>query len=65
MIRSCSLINGETVKYRYNEEYKKSIVTIPVSLARGLNWEPKDEIGIIIKTIDGKEGLFLWKREVK
>ena len=56
-------MNGESVKYLYYEENKRSILTIPVSMARGLNWDHKDDIGIIVKTIDGQEGLFLWKRE--
>lgn len=58
-------MNGETVKYLYYEENKRSILTIPVSMARGLNWGHKDEIGIINLTYNGQEGLFLWKRKEK
>ena len=32
-------------------------------MKKSLNWGHKNDIGIIIKTIDGKQGLFLWKRE--
>jgi hypothetical protein len=28
-----------------------------------LNWEHGKEIGMVIKTIEGHQGLFLWKRE--
>ena len=49
----------------YYEETGKSTITIPRPIidAGNLNWEHKDDINIIIKTIDGQEGLFLFKRE--
>jgi len=56
-------MNGETVKYHYYDSNKRSFITIPVVMARGLNWNHDDKIGIIIKIIDGKKGLFIWKRE--
>ena len=56
-------MNGETVKYLYYEDNKRSILTIPVSMARGLNWNHQDNIGIIVETKNGQKGLFLWKRE--
>lgn len=58
-------MNGYTVNYLYYEESKRSIITIPRAIieAGNLSWSHKDDIGIIIKTVDGKEGLFLWKRE--
>jgi len=60
-------MNGHTVNYLYYEESKRSIITIPRAIIEGgnLNWEHKDNIGIIIKTIDGQEGLFLFKRETR
>lgn len=58
-------MNGETVKYHYYESNKRSFITIPVAMARGLNWKHDDKIGIIIKIMDGKKGLFIWKREKK
>lgn len=58
-------MNGHTVNYLHYEESKRSIITIPRAIleAGNLNWNHKDEIKIIIKEIDGKKGLFLWKRE--
>jgi len=58
-------MNGHIVNYLYYEESKRSIITIPRAIieAGNLNWEHKNDIGIIIKEINGKKGLFLWKRE--
>jgi len=58
-------MNGESVKYQYYESNKRSFITIPVTLARSLNWNDKDNIGIVIKNIDDKQGLFLFKKEEK
>ena len=35
----------------------------PIIEANNLNWEHKDEIGIIVEARNGQKGLFLWKRE--
>ncbi len=56
-------MNGETVKYLYYDSSKRSILTIPVTFARGLNWEHKDEINIIFEAKNGQKGLFLFKKE--
>lgn len=56
-------MNGETTKFYKYESSTSASVTIPKSIAKGLNWKHKDEIGIIIKTIDGHTGLFLFKKE--
>jgi len=56
-------MNGDTTKYYKFEKSGSGRVTILVRLAKALNWEYNDQIGIIIKTSDGKESLFLWKRE--
>jgi len=56
-------MNGETVKYQYYESNKRSFITIPISMAKGLNWEPGDKIGIINLIKDGIEGLFIWNRK--
>ncbi|KKN07594.1 hypothetical protein LCGC14_1065400 [marine sediment metagenome] len=55
-------MNGETVKY-HKYEGSSGKISIPTSIAKSLNWDHKNEIGMIIRTIDGKQGLFLWKRE--
>jgi len=56
-------MNGETVKYNYYEGNKRSFLTIPVTMARGLSWEHGDEINITIDVVNGKKGLFLSKKE--
>ncbi len=60
-------MDGYTSKYLYYESNKNSIITIPRPIieANNLNWNHKDKIGIIVKTINGQKGLFLWKREKK
>lgn len=56
------IMNGETTKY-YVYAKTSGRINIPKNVARMLNWDALDEIGIVVKTIDGKQGLFLWKRE--
>ena len=56
-------MDGDTTKYYKFEKSGSGRVTIPVRLAKALNWEHNNKIGIIINTIDGQQGLFLWKRE--
>lgn len=57
---------GHTVNYLYYPS-GKSNVTIPRAIieAAQINWEHGDEIKILIKTIDGSKGLFLYKKEGK
>ena len=52
-------MNGKTTKYYYNEKNKQSTVTIPVSIAKSLNWENKDEINVLFEVKEGKKGIFL------
>jgi len=56
-------MDGDTTKYYKFEKSGSGRVTIPVRVAKALNWEHDNKIGIIINTIDGQQGLFLWKRE--
>ena len=56
-------MNGETVKYQYYEGNKRSFITIPVSMARGLNWKDGNKIGIINLNKDGIDGFFIWNRK--
>ena len=58
-------MNGDTTKYYKFEKSGSGRVTIPVRLAKALNWEHNDKIGILIKMFDGKECLLLWRREKK
>lgn len=57
-------MNGETTKY-YVYESTSGRINIPKNVAKMLNWEHGKEIGMVIKTIDGQTGLFLFKREEK
>jgi hypothetical protein len=60
-------MNGYPVKYLYYKSNKKSNLTIPRSIleANNLNWEHKDDINLVIKTIEGQKGIFLYKKELK
>lgn len=55
-------MNGEITKY-YKYEGTSGRVNIPPTIANTLNWGHKDEIRMIFKTIDGQEGLFLFKKK--
>ena len=60
-------VNGHPTKYLFYESNKKSIVTVPRAIidAANLNWNHQDQINIIVKTIDGQQGLFLFKKSSK
>ena len=60
-------LNGHPTKYLFYESNKKSIVTVPRAIidAANLNWNHQDQINIIVKTIDGQSGLFLFKKSSK
>lgn len=59
-------MNGYPVKYLFYESNKKSIVTIPRAIleASNLDWNHGDEIKLLVKTIDGQQGIFLFKKKV-
>jgi len=54
-------MNGEIVKYRFYKDTSQSLITIPKAIAKSLNWNDKDDIHMIIKTIENKLGVFLFK----
>ena len=58
-------MNGYPVKYLFYESNKKSMVTIPRAIleANNLNWSHGEEIKLVVKTIDGQPGIFLFKKE--
>jgi len=56
-------MNGQTSKYYYHKDSKQSRLSIPVSIARSLDWKKGDEINIKFEVINGKKGLFLYKEE--
>lgn len=58
-------MDGKATKYYYYDSNKQSIVTIPISIAKSLNWEHLNEINIIIEVVNGQKGIFLFKKEKK
>lgn len=58
-------MDGKITKYYYYDSNKQSIITIPISMAKGLNWEHQNEINIVFDVKNGNKGLFLWKKEKK
>jgi len=55
-------MNGEITKYyKYNTSGSGNL-TIPIALAKALNWEHKDEINVIFDVKKGQKGLFLFKK---
>ena len=56
-------MNGSTSKYRKYEGKGSGEITIPIAIARALNWKDRDEISIIFETRNDKKGIFLSKKE--
>ena len=56
-------MNGETTKYYKFKKSGSGRVTIPIALAKALNWIHDDELNIIIEIKNGNKGLFLFKKE--
>ena len=53
------------MKYRFYKDTSQSLITIPKAIARSLNWNDKDDIHMVIKTIENKLGVFLFKDSEK
>jgi len=56
-------MNGEITKYYKYKTSGSGSITIPIALAKSLNWEHKDYINVIFKTINNHSGLFFFKKE--
>ena len=56
-------MNGEITKYYKYKSSGSGNITIPIALAKALNWKHHDEIGIIIDVKNDQKGLFLFKKE--
>ena len=56
---------GHITRYIYYERTKKSSVTIPKILleANNLNWKHGDILILVLKEIEAKKGIFLYKKE--
>ena len=52
------------IKYLYYESTGKSQITIPrvVLETNELDWKHGDEMKLIVKTMEGKKGIFLYKK---
>lgn len=59
-------MTGYSVKYLFYEETGKSTITIPRAIieANKLDWKHKEEVNIVVEEINGKKGIFLFKKEV-
>jgi len=58
-------MDGHLTKYLFYEKTGKSQITIPRKFleVEGINWEHNDDLYLIIKTIEGKKGIFIIKKE--
>ncbi|MFW9973224.1 MAG: hypothetical protein ACFFDF_23775 [Candidatus Odinarchaeota archaeon] len=56
------VMNGYTTKY-YKYKNTSGKINISPVIAKLLAWNHGDEIKIVVKTIEGKQGLFLFKKE--
>ncbi len=56
-------VNGETTKYYKYESSGSGRVTIPLSLAKALNWEHDDELNVIVEVFNEQKGLFFFKKD--
>ena len=63
MISRIFKINGEITKYYKFKGRGSGSVTIPLALAKALNWEHGNGIYVIFDTKDSNKGLFLFKKE--
>ncbi len=54
---------GHSIKYRFNEESGISRMTVPRAIieAGKLDWKNADELKIVIETINGDKGVFIYK----
>ena len=57
-------INGEETKY-YKYKATSGKISISNSIARALKWKHHEELQAVFKTIDGSEGLFIFKKKKK
>jgi len=61
-------LSGDITRFYKYESSTSATVTIPVRTAKILNWNHKDRINMVIRTIeiDGKHhtGMFLFKEEM-
>jgi bifunctional DNA-binding transcriptional regulator/antitoxin component of YhaV-PrlF toxin-antitoxin module len=56
-------LNGNYTKYYHYEGSGSGRVNIPTAIARDLGLKHKDKVRIVIKTFEGKKGLFISKVE--
>lgn len=56
-------MNGYTSKYLFYKSNKQSIITIPLGIAKSLNWNHKDDINMVYEVINGMKGVFLYKKD--
>lgn len=62
-IKKVENMNGETTKYYKYDSSGSGTVTIPIALAKALNWSHGDKINIVFETRENQSGLFLFKKK--
>ncbi|MEJ2252152.1 MAG: hypothetical protein P8Y97_21130 [Candidatus Lokiarchaeota archaeon] len=55
--------NGEKVRFRLRKGKNSSLITIPISIAKALGWQNRDQINLIFTTYNDKKGLFLHREQ--
>ncbi|HEC38214.1 hypothetical protein LCGC14_0546280 [marine sediment metagenome] len=58
-------MNGKTTKYRKYKGHGSGTITVPIAIAKALNWGDGDEIHILFEAKGNKKGIFLFKKEGK
>ncbi len=56
-------MNGKTTKYHKYEGSGSGNLTIPIAIAKALNWENGDEISLVFDVKNEKKGIFLFKKD--
>ena len=58
-------MDGHLVKYLYYEKTGKSQITLPRKFldVEGIDWSHNDDLYLSVKTIEGKKGIFVFKKE--
>jgi len=58
-------MDGHLSKYLFYEKTGKSQITIPRKFleVEQIDWKHNDDIYLVTKTIEGKKGIFIFKKE--
>ena len=58
-------MDGHLTKYLFYEKTGKSQITIPRKFmeVEKIDWEPNDDLYLVVKIIEGRKGIFVFKKE--